>query len=49
MRLYVAEKISALETEDYFKMRSKNADIKSFKAILNRSGGESPRTGDEIL
>ena len=45
----VAEKISALETEEFFSQRMEDADLEAFKAILFRSGGESPRTGDEII
>jgi len=44
----VAEKISALETERFFAERAKQADMEEFRAILFRSGGEPPRTGDEL-
>ena len=44
----VAEKISALETEEFFANRAKAADMSAFRAILNRSGGEPPRPGDEV-
>ena len=44
----VAEKISALETEEYFANRAKAADMNAFRAILNRDGGEPPRASDEI-
>ena len=44
----VAEKISALETEDFFSERAKNADMEAFRAIIFRPGGEPPRTGDEL-
>lgn len=44
----VAEKISALETEQFFKDRAKQADLEAFRAILFRPGGESPRTEDEL-
>jgi predicted DNA-binding protein len=44
----VAEKVSALETEDFFKERAKQANLKSFEDILFRPGGEMPREGDEL-
>ena len=44
----VAEKISALETESFFAERAKQADMKEFRAILFRPGGEPPLTGDEL-
>lgn len=44
----VAEKISALETEEFFRERAKRADIKMFEEILYRRGGEAPREGDEV-
>jgi hypothetical protein len=44
----VAEKISALETEKFFSERAKNADMKAFRAIIFRPGGEPPRTGGEL-
>jgi hypothetical protein len=44
----VAEKISALETEEFFSERIKGADMAAFKAILLRADGAPPRSGDEI-
>ncbi|MEA3302816.1 MAG: Arc family DNA-binding protein [Pseudomonadota bacterium] len=43
----VAEKVSALETEEFFIERAKQADLDTFKGILFRPGGEAPRPGDE--
>lgn len=43
----VAEKISALETEEFFRERAKRANLKMFEDILYRRGGEAPREGDE--
>jgi hypothetical protein len=43
----VAEKISALQTEDFFAERAKGVNPDAFRAILFRSGGEPPRSGDE--
>jgi hypothetical protein len=44
----VAEKISALETEEFFRERAKRANLKMFEEILYRQGGEAPREGDEV-
>lgn len=44
----VAEKISALETEDFFAQRMPDVDLDAFRALLFREGGEPPRAGDEI-
>jgi hypothetical protein len=43
-----AEKIAAMQTEEFFAQRSKNADRKAFRRILNRKGGEPPRPEDSI-
>ncbi len=44
----VAEKLSALRTEDYFRERSGRASIAKAKRILKRAGrGKSPVPGDE--
>ncbi len=44
----VAEKVSALETEQFFSDRVKQANMDDFKRLLFRSGGEPPRSGDEL-
>ena len=45
----VAEKLSALRTEGYFRERSGRADLARVKRILKRAGkGKSPVAGDEI-
>jgi hypothetical protein len=45
----VAEKLSALRTEDYFRERGERADPQAALAILRRSGlGNPPVEGDEI-
>lgn len=46
--LAVAEKISALDTESFFREWRERADIDAFDRIMNRTGGEAPREGDEI-
>ncbi len=44
----VAEKLSALRTDDYFRERAARADVKKAKQILKRSGkGKPPLPGDE--
>ncbi len=45
----VAEKLSALRTEDYFRDRANRANISKAKRILKRAGrGVPPIVGDEI-
>jgi hypothetical protein len=45
----VAEKLSALRTEEYFRERSARASITKAKRILKRAGrGNSPVAGDEL-
>jgi hypothetical protein len=45
----VAEKLSALRTEDYFRERAARASLKKAKQALKRAGrGKPPIQGDEI-
>jgi hypothetical protein len=44
----VAEKISALRTEDYFRERARRANVPQALRILDRAGSEEPREGDEL-
>lgn len=45
----VAEKLSALRTDDYFRERSARANIAKAKRILKRTGrGKPVLSGDEI-
>ena len=45
----VAEKLSALRTEDYFRERAARANIAKAKKILRRAGrGGPPIAGDEL-
>ncbi len=44
----VAEKISALETEQFFMERAKGANLEDFRKILFRAGVEPPSPEDEI-
>ena len=43
-----AEKISAMETENFFAERRARADREAFRLILNRKGGEPPRPEDTL-
>ena len=43
----VAEKLSALETSEFFEDRANRADYQRFDRIMARRGGEPPREGDE--
>jgi hypothetical protein len=45
----VAEKISALRTEEYFRERSGPADLVKAKLLLKKAGrGKPPVAGDEV-
>ena len=44
----VAEKLSALQTAEFFTDRKSRADFKAFDKIMKRRGGKLPRTGDEM-
>ena len=43
-----AEKVSAMQTEEFFATRNARADRKAFRRILNRKGGEPPRADNKI-
>ena len=44
----VAEKLSALETAEFFEERAGRADLALFDRIMTRDGGETPREADEV-
>lgn len=44
----VAEKLSALDTESFFKARAKNASRDDFLAFLDGAGDEAPVDGDRV-
>ena len=44
----IAEKISAIMTEEYLERRAKRADINKMKAILNDVADRKPILGDEL-
>ncbi|GAA5534928.1 CopG family transcriptional regulator [Deinococcus aluminii] len=46
--LAVAEKVSALKTEDYFRERAAHADREAFLAILDKAPDGPPLPGDEL-
>jgi predicted DNA-binding transcriptional regulator YafY len=48
INIAVAEKISALRTEDFFLERSRNANIQEALRSLRNAGTEAPREGDEM-
>ena len=41
-----AEKIAAMQTEEFFLTRRNRADSEAFRRILNRRGGEPPTPED---
>ena len=48
INLAVAEKVSVLRTEEFFRDRAANANVAKAREILRRAGNEPPRPGDEI-
>ena len=45
----VAEKLSALRTEDYFRERGQRGNVAQAKRLLKRAGrGKPPMAGDEV-
>jgi hypothetical protein len=44
----VAEKLSALQTAEFFADRRARADFKAFDKLMKRRGGKPPRAGDEM-
>ena len=43
----VAEKVAMMQAHDYFSQRAARADLAAFDELMQRSGGELPRPGDE--
>ncbi len=43
----VAEEVEAMQTASFFDARRQRADRNAFRELLERSGGEAPREGDE--
>ena len=46
--LAVAEKVSAMQTAQFFEERTERADFPAFDKIMKRKGGAPPREGDEM-
>jgi hypothetical protein len=44
----VAEKLSALQTAEFFAARKARADFKAFDKLMKRRRGKPPRAGDEL-
>ena len=44
----VAEKLSALQTAEFFASRKARADFQAFDKIMKRRGGKKPSAGDEL-
>lgn len=44
----VAEKLTAMRMASFFAQRRSKADFDAFAKLLKRSGGEPPRSGDEL-
>ena len=44
----VAEKLSALQTAEFFASRRARADFQAFDKIMKRRGGKRPCAGDEL-
>jgi len=44
----VAEKVSAMQTAQFFEERKERADFPAFDKIMKRKGGVRPREGDEM-
>jgi hypothetical protein len=49
LAMAAAEKLSAMNTEDYFRDARGRADLDAFDRIMARGGGDTPRAGDERL
>lgn len=46
--LSVAEKMSALKTEDFFRERAAHADRSTFLAVLDKAADVPPQSDDEL-
>ena len=44
----VAEKLSTMQTAEFFASRKARADFKAFDKLMGRRGGKRPRVGDEL-
>ncbi len=48
INIAVAEKISVLKTEDFFRERARRANLEKALRILDKAGSEEPQPGDEM-
>ncbi len=48
INLAVAEKISALRTEEFFRERGAQSNLAKARKLLRRAGNQPPRAGDEL-
>ena len=48
INIAVAEKLSALRIESYFRERAARENRDEFLEILNQAGTQAPREGDEL-
>jgi len=48
INMALAEKLSALETEDFFRRRAAQGSEPSFRRFLNEALDEPPMEGDEV-
>jgi len=48
INIAVAEKVSTLRTEDFFRERARRSNVESALRILEKAGSQSPQPGDEI-
>jgi hypothetical protein len=48
INIAVAEKVSVLRTEDFFRERARRANVQEALRLLDRAGSEDPQTGDEM-
>ena len=44
----VAEKLSAMQTAEFFASRKARVDFEAFDKLMGRRGGKRPRAGDEL-
>ncbi|MEI7536108.1 MAG: hypothetical protein WCJ76_02800 [Comamonadaceae bacterium] len=45
----MAEKLAMIQAQAYFSERSARADMAAFDQLMQRTGGELPRAGDEVV
>ena len=48
INIAVAEKVSTLRTEDFFRERARHSNVESALRILEKAGSQNPQPGDEM-